>query len=159
MPLRRKINPFKAIPPVKPFEMDEFLSNLGRTGPLLTSGIKGDWDGLYRRFLRSPNFECWLQTRLEDMELQLSNVHLDVLCNAALTVEEVRSRHQVEVVDLVLKLKERMEESRERGDRERTARLESQLGTVLNAVDEDLKLILLSNGEFRDMFQSGFNCK
>ncbi|CAD5226957.1 unnamed protein product [Bursaphelenchus xylophilus] len=145
MPLKKHINPFKPIPQMKVFELDEFFLSLKKNGPLLTCGVKGDWCGLYRRFIRSPNFESWLQMRLKDVEQQLSTIHLDVLCSADLSVEALQDRKQVEIVDLVLKLNEKLGVLDENNDTEKRLRLQTQLNNVMNAVDEDLKQVLLSN--------------
>ena len=59
MPLARNISPYRAAPKVKPFNPDEFISSLENSGPSLTSTVKGDWQGLYRRFFKSPNFVNW----------------------------------------------------------------------------------------------------
>ncbi|KAJ1365658.1 hypothetical protein KIN20_026059 [Parelaphostrongylus tenuis] len=56
MPLRKEMSPFKAIPSARPFSIDEFLLTIDGSGPSLTCGIKGDWPGLYRRFVTSANF-------------------------------------------------------------------------------------------------------
>ncbi|CAD5220044.1 unnamed protein product [Bursaphelenchus okinawaensis] len=151
MPLRKQINPFKSIPQVKVFEMDEFFANLKKNGPLLTCGVKGDWCGLYTRFIRSPNFKSWLQMRLKDVEQQLSVIHLDVLCSADLSVDVLRDRKQVEIVDLVLKLNEKLSNIDEK-DVDKRIRLQKQLGNVMNAVDDDLKQVLLSNENIKALF-------
>ena len=43
----------QAAPSLRPFNPGEFLSTLVAQGPQLTSGVKGDWEGLYRRCVRS----------------------------------------------------------------------------------------------------------
>ena len=48
MPLQRNINPYRAPPALRPFDTEEFLKTLDHSGPQLTSGLKGDWVGLYR---------------------------------------------------------------------------------------------------------------
>ena len=52
------------------------------TGPHLTTGIKGNWNGLYRRFLDSPNFVSWYTVRKEEANQKLRLLHLDQLCKA-----------------------------------------------------------------------------
>uniref|UniRef100_A0A1I7S3W7 Flagellar protein FliT n=2 Tax=Bursaphelenchus xylophilus TaxID=6326 RepID=A0A1I7S3W7_BURXY len=83
--------------------------------------------------------------RLKDVEQQLSTIHLDVLCSADLSVEALQDRKQVEIVDLVLKLNEKLGVLDENNDTEKRLRLQTQLNNVMNAVDEDLKQVLLSN--------------
>lgn len=154
MPLRKQISPFKAVPQMKAFEIEEFISQLKHTGPLLTCGVKGDWCGLYRRFIRSPNFESWLQMRLIDVGNQLSAIHLDVLCTADFSAEIIKGRHQVEIVDLVFKLKNRLDDRLDRG---RQSQIQSQLNNILNVVDDELKCILLSNEALKSAFQQEIN--
>ncbi|XP_062610729.1 protein DENND6A-like, partial [Saccostrea cucullata] len=82
MPLQRNISPHKCPPSLSPFDTDEFLKTLERSGPQLTSGIKGDWEGLYRRFFRSPNFEGWYQHRQTEVNQKLQVLHMEALCSA-----------------------------------------------------------------------------
>ncbi|KAE9414023.1 hypothetical protein Angca_008513, partial [Angiostrongylus cantonensis] len=71
MPLKKEMSPFKAIPCARPFSIDEFLLTIDGSGPSLTCGIKGDWPGLYRRFVSSANFNGWLTSRNRDVNAQL----------------------------------------------------------------------------------------
>ena len=48
MPLQRNISPHKGAPCLRPFDVDQFLKTVDQSGPQLTSGLKGDWVGLYR---------------------------------------------------------------------------------------------------------------
>lgn len=48
MPLQKNISPHKGAPRLKPFDAEEFLKTIEHSGPQLTSGLKGDWVGLYR---------------------------------------------------------------------------------------------------------------
>jgi hypothetical protein len=54
-------------------------------GPHLTSGVKGNWTGLYQRFLSSPNFISWFSVRKEEANQKLRLIHLDQLCKAVST--------------------------------------------------------------------------
>ncbi|XP_033217598.1 protein DENND6A isoform X2 [Belonocnema kinseyi] len=82
MPLQKNISPFKATPIPHLFNMDEFLATLSSSGPQLTSGVKGDWVGLYRRFFRSPNFSGWFQTRYAELSKKIEAIHLEALSQA-----------------------------------------------------------------------------
>uniref|UniRef100_A0A914ZGA7 UDENN domain-containing protein n=1 Tax=Parascaris univalens TaxID=6257 RepID=A0A914ZGA7_PARUN len=108
MPLQKQMSPFKAVPQARSFIVEEFLLGLDETGPALTCGVKGDWNGLYRRFMASKNFEGWLRCRRKDVDRQLRAAHLEVLCNADFSPDVLQGRHQVEIVDLVLKLCDRI---------------------------------------------------
>ncbi|KAH7731030.1 hypothetical protein AAVH_02079 [Aphelenchoides avenae] len=149
LPLRKQITPFKAVPQSKPFVVEDFLASLRQTGPVLASGVKGDWEGLYKRFLSSPNFEGWRQKRQTDVDKQLRATHLDVLCTAELSRDVLSTRQEVEVVDLVLKLRDRLA-SLDEHQMEKRTRLQKQLHQVLKSVDDELKSVLLSNCGLRE---------
>ena len=82
MPLAKNICPYRAAPQVKPFNTDEFIASLDSCGPQLTSTMKGDWSGLYRRFFRSPNFVGWYNGRLREVKAKLRLLHLESLSEA-----------------------------------------------------------------------------
>uniref|UniRef100_A0A8R1E6C4 Uncharacterized protein n=1 Tax=Caenorhabditis japonica TaxID=281687 RepID=A0A8R1E6C4_CAEJA len=63
--------------------MDDFLASLDTNGgPSLTCGTKGDWQGLYRRFITCSNFGGWLSMRSRDVNAQLKAHYVDALCSA-----------------------------------------------------------------------------
>lgn len=76
---------FQSPPVLRPFDMDEFLKTVEHSGPQLTSGIKGDWQGLYHRFFRSSNFEGWYKLRQHEVNQKLQVLHLEVICEAVST--------------------------------------------------------------------------
>ncbi|VDK47424.1 unnamed protein product [Anisakis simplex] len=145
-----QVNNFQAVPQIKPFTPNDFLSGLDDADPSLTCGVKGDWIGLYRKFISSANFEGWLRCRQKDVDRQLRATHLEVLCNADFSAGMLSERHEVEVVDLVLKLCERIRELDRASFSEVRLRLQSQLATILQSVNDELKSVLLSNGVLRD---------
>jgi len=75
-------NDFQAAPAPRPFNPDDFLSTLETSGPQLTSGIKGDWVGLYRRFFRSSNFSGWFNARYREVSQKLQALQLEALSDA-----------------------------------------------------------------------------
>ncbi|KAK0398722.1 hypothetical protein QR680_002724 [Steinernema hermaphroditum] len=150
MPLKKHISPFKSVPQARPFDSEEFLKTLTDNGPSLTCGVQGDWAGLYRRFLTSANFEGWLRSRLNDVDRQLRTIHLDVLCSTEFSKDSLSSRHEVEIVDLVLKIRDRMVEMDPITQAEKRVQLQAQLSKVLTSVDDELKSLLLSNCGLRD---------
>ncbi|XP_067347180.1 protein DENND6B isoform X3 [Channa argus] len=107
MPLQRSVTPWKTPPQIRPFSQDEFMSTLDLTGPQLTSVLKGDWMGLYRKFFRSPNFDGWYRQRHKEMTQKLESLHLEVICNADL-LGWTKDKSEVEIVDLILKLREKL---------------------------------------------------
>ena len=105
MPLAKTVSPWKESPQLKPFVAQDFLKHIERAGPQLTSGLKGDWVGLYRqvllcrlaldwrltceqlwflfrRFLSSHNFNTWLVSRRTEINQRLQLVHLDAISQA-----------------------------------------------------------------------------
>ncbi|XP_071081895.1 protein DENND6B-like isoform X1 [Haliotis cracherodii] len=144
MPLQRNISPHKAPPHLRPFDPDEFLRTVETSGPQLTSGTKGDWEGLYRRFFRSPNFEGWYFERQQEVNKKLQILHMDVLCSANL-VDWVADKEEVEVVDLILRLREKM---RFAGNnqlivaKDSIQKLQSHLDSIITSLPEDLQVVL-----------------
>lgn len=149
MPLQKHMSPFRAIPQPQPFLADDFLSTLGDTGPGLTCGLKGDWKGLYKKFMLSNNFKGWLRSRQNDITRQLRSSYTEVLCKADFSTEVLQVKQQVEIVDLVLKINNHIE-SLNSHQSDIRKRLQGQLRTILQSVDDELKTLLLSNCTFRD---------
>ncbi|XP_023365163.1 protein DENND6B isoform X2 [Otolemur garnettii] len=107
MPLQKSISPWKTPPQIRPFSQDDFLRSLEHAGPQLTCILKGDWLGLYRQFFKSPHFDGWYRQRHRDMTQKLEALHLEAICEA--NIESwMRDKSEVEVVDLVLKLREKL---------------------------------------------------
>ena len=73
--------------------MDEFLKTVEHSGPQLTSGIKGDWQGLYQRFFRSSNFEGWYKLRQHEVNQKLQVLHLEAICEAVSTTNYIQMLH------------------------------------------------------------------
>ncbi|XP_068264903.1 protein DENND6A isoform X2 [Nyctibius grandis] len=107
MPLQKCISPWKSPPQLRQFSQDDFMKTLEKAGPQLTSGLKGDWIGLYRHFLKSPNFDGWFRSRQKEMTQKLEALHLEALCNENLVFWS-QKHTEVETVDLVLKLKNKL---------------------------------------------------
>ncbi|VDN02296.1 unnamed protein product [Thelazia callipaeda] len=152
MPLKKHLSPFKNVPQIDPFVMDNFFSALDETRIMQTSGIKGDWRGLYQKFTTSQNFQDWLCRKKMDLERQLRLLHLEMLCNADFSKETLHERSQVEIVDLVLKLNDRIRNLDDTSESSRI-RLQSQISSILSSVDDDLKSVLLSSDSLRDCIQ------
>uniref|UniRef100_A0AAY4AYK3 UDENN domain-containing protein n=1 Tax=Denticeps clupeoides TaxID=299321 RepID=A0AAY4AYK3_9TELE len=107
MPLQKSISPWKSPPQLRLFNQEEFMKTLEKAGPQLTSRLKGDWIGLYRQFLKSPNFDGWFRNRRKEMMQKLEALHLEALCDEDLQLR-VQQHTEVETVDLVLKLKDKL---------------------------------------------------
>ncbi|XP_019567919.2 protein DENND6B isoform X4 [Rhinolophus sinicus] len=96
-----------APPQIRPFHQDDFLRSLDHAGPQLTCILKGDWLGLYRRFFKSPHFDGWYRQRRKEMVHKLETLHLEAICEADIETW-MKDKSEVEVVDLVLKLREKL---------------------------------------------------
>ncbi|KAJ9584820.1 hypothetical protein L9F63_020841 [Diploptera punctata] len=144
MPLQKNISPYKAAPAPRPFNPDDFLSTLGTSGPQLTSGIKGDWVGLYRRFFRSPNFSGWFNARYREVSQKLQALQLEALSDADLKVW-VQGKQEVEVVDMILRIRHKLEQSKtEELPLSDTTRdqLRLRMADIICTLPEDLKTVL-----------------
>ena len=75
--------------------------------PAILSGIKGDWTGLYKKFFRSPNFSTWFNAKFSDLETSLKQLHIKAIFEADL-IDWIKGRSEVEVIDLVLTLKQKI---------------------------------------------------
>ncbi|XP_073207578.1 protein DENND6A isoform X2 [Lepidochelys kempii] len=148
MPLQKSISPWKSPPQLRQFSQEEFMKTLEKAGPQLTSGLKGDWIGLYRHFLKSPNFNGWFRTRWKEMTQKLEVLHLEALCNEDLLLWS-QKHTEVETVDLVLKLKNKLFQA----DREHLPmkpdtmeKLQMHIDAIILALPDDLQDILLKTG-------------
>ncbi|KFQ17394.1 Protein DENND6A, partial [Merops nubicus] len=148
MPLQKCISPWKSPPQLRQFSQDDFMKTLEKAGPQLTSGLKGDWIGLYRHFLKSPNFDGWFRSRHKEMTQKLEALHLEALCNENLVFWS-QKHTEVETVDLVLKLKNKLLQA----DREHLPvktdtlkKLETHINDIILALPDDLQDILLKTG-------------
>ncbi|KAG8518006.1 Protein DENND6B [Galemys pyrenaicus] len=134
-------------PQVRPFHQDDFLRDLERAGPQLTCTPKGDWLGLYRRFFKSPHFDGWYLQRRREMARQLEALHLEAICEA--NVETwMKDKSEVEIVDLVLKLREQLvrAQGQQLPVKESTLqRARLSLETVVRSLPGDLRAILCSS--------------
>nr|XP_032825440.1 protein DENND6A isoform X1 [Petromyzon marinus] len=148
MPLQKNITPFKSPPPLGPFQAEDFIRTLEKNGPQLTSPIKGDWTGFYRRFVRSPNFAGWLRERQGDMRLKLEAVHMDMMANADLS-GWVRGRSEVESVDWVIKLREKMAhvtQAQVSVGAQTLVKLRAHVDAIISSLPPDLQGVLGSGG-------------
>ena len=157
MPLQKTISPHRGPPRLHPFNPDDFLVFLEREVrfPLSNSGgagVKGDWMGLYRRFLRSENFQGWLRHRTKEIQRTLNQLHLQALVESDLTAwidNDDRGigdpRAEVEVVDLLMRLKTQLAKVEKKElmvSRELELKLRQQIATVLTALPGDLQAVV-----------------
>ncbi|KAM6216523.1 protein DENND6B [Rhynchocyon petersi] len=144
MPLQRSITPWKTPPQIRPFRQDDFLRSLEHSGPQLTCFVKGDWLGLYRRFFRSPHFDGWYRQRHKDMAQKLEALHLEAICESNIEAW-MKDKSEVEVVDLVLKLREKLVRAQAHRlpvKEETLERAQLYIQTVISSLPKDLQAVL-----------------
>uniref|UniRef100_A0A8C4RUB1 DENN/MADD domain containing 6B n=1 Tax=Erpetoichthys calabaricus TaxID=27687 RepID=A0A8C4RUB1_ERPCA len=143
MPLQKAIMPWKNPPQIRSFSREEFMKTLEHSGPQLTSVLKGDWMEWYRQCL-SPNFDGWYRLRHKEMSHKLESLHLEVLCEADLLLW-IKDKSEVEIVDLVLKLREKLVKAHHQQlpvKEEVLQKLESYIQTIITSLPEDLQAVL-----------------
>ncbi|XP_003747684.1 protein DENND6A [Galendromus occidentalis] len=143
MPLQKNLSPYKGTPLLKPFNPDDFIATLDTAGPQLTTGIKGEWAELYRKFFRSRNFHGWYQTRHREVSENIEKLHIEVISDTNL-LGWARNRDEVEVIDLVLKLKAKLELADRRNNisRETMCKLRARLEDLIATLPADLHDVL-----------------
>ncbi|XP_068417306.1 protein DENND6B isoform X3 [Eschrichtius robustus] len=144
MPLQKSITPWKTPPQIHPFHQDDFLRSLEHSGPQLTCLLKGDRLGLYRRFFKSPHFDGWYRQRHKEMAQKLEALHLEAICEANIEIW-MKDKSEVEVVDLVLKLRERLvrAQGHQLPVKEATLkRARLYIETVIGSLPKDLQVVL-----------------
>ncbi|XP_011797656.1 PREDICTED: protein DENND6B [Colobus angolensis palliatus] len=136
--------PNQTPPQIRPFSQDDFLRSLEHAGPQLTCILKGDWLGLYRRFFKSPHFDGWYRQRHKEMALKLEALHLEAICEANIETW-MKDKSEVEVVDLVLKLREKLvrAQGHQLPVKEATLqRAQLYIETVIGSLPKDLQAVL-----------------
>ncbi|XP_051468300.1 protein DENND6B [Apus apus] len=144
MPLQRAITPWKNPPQIRPFRQEDFMKSLEHAGPQLTCVLRGDWLGLYRRFFKSPNFDGWYRQRHKEMTQKLEALHLEAICEADI-VAWMKDKSEVEIVDLVLKLREKLVRARCQHlpvQEETLQRVGLYIETIIGSLPEDLQAVL-----------------
>ncbi|KAK2519362.1 protein DENND6B [Columba livia] len=144
MPLQRAITPWKNPPQIRPFRQEDFMKTLEHAGPQLTCVLKGDWLGLYRRFFKSPNFDGWYRQRHKEMTQKLEALHLEAICEANI-VAWMKDKSEVEIVDLVLKLREKLVRARCQHlpvKEETLQRVGLYIETIIGSLPADLQAVL-----------------
>lgn len=89
---------FQAAPVPQTFNPEEFLNTLTQSGPQLTSSLKGDWEGLYKRFFRSANFNGWFNERYTNLTQKLQALQLEALADAVIILIHFCDNNQYSVI-------------------------------------------------------------
>lgn len=108
MPLAKDISAFRAPPVPSQFKEDTFLGTLELSGPQLTSTVKGDFEGLYKRFFRSSNFRGWYESRRMEQLEKLEELHREALAKEDFN-KWMRGKQEVEIVDMILCIKNKLQ--------------------------------------------------
>ncbi|NXV67418.1 DEN6B protein, partial [Molothrus ater] len=112
---------------------------------------------LHRRFFKSPNFDGWFRQRHREMTQKLEALHLEAICEAlgdrdrdkdrdrADIVAWMKDKSEVEIVDLVLKLREKLVRARCQHlpvKEETLQRVGLYIDTIIGSLPEDLQTVL-----------------
>ncbi|XP_062522247.1 protein DENND6A-like isoform X2 [Corticium candelabrum] len=143
MPLQRHVSPWRALPVLKPFDAEAYLKTVAHAGPQLTTGLKGDWVGLYRRFMKSPNFYGWLRSRQSEANAKLRALYVDGICKADVLFW-MRDKTEVEIVDFLLKMKSLLKSTSPEYplSSKQHQQLISQMEAMVKRLPEDLRTLL-----------------
>lgn len=107
MPLHSSISPFKSPPVLPSFDQNSFLASIDMSGPNLTTSIKGDWIGLYKKFLNCPNFTVWYNERKVDIDRKLLYLHMESFLDKDLP-QVMANKGEIEIIDMIIFLKSRL---------------------------------------------------
>jgi len=108
LPLKKSISPFKSVPKIKEFKIDEFVSFFNNSTPKLSHLVKGDWVGFYRKFFHTSNFKNWLQQKESEVEKKLAIIHLESLCEYDVS-KWLKDKQEIEIIDQYIHLREKLE--------------------------------------------------
>lgn len=147
MPLHSKISPFKAPPELPSFDIDAFLATLDTSGPQLTTKIKGDWLGLYKKFFSCSNFYSWYSERKSEIDRKLWTLHLESFLDIDLP-QVIKSKDEVEIVDMIIYLRRRHAQAISKSQEyqfncESLDLFREKLIELINTLPEDLRTFFL----------------
>eukprot|EP00127_Corallochytrium_limacisporum_P006656 Clim_evm35s232 gene=Clim_evmTU35s232 len=134
MPLKKHIVPWKSCPELKKLDRSAMLRNMDGT----TIDIKGDWKTFYARFLAGQPFVRWYKRRRRQYKEFLREAHQRSILEPEI-IEWAKEKHELEIVDLLLKVRQMRPYFYEVEDREK---LEEQSNALIAMLPEDLKASL-----------------
>ncbi|XP_060980232.1 protein DENND6B isoform X2 [Dama dama] len=97
-----------------------------------------------RRFFKSPHFDGWYRQRHREMTQKLEALHLEAICEANIEIW-MKDKSEVEVVDLILKLQERLvrAQGHQLPVKEATlTRARLYIDTAIGSLPKDLQAVL-----------------
>lgn len=114
---------------------------------IFSPDLTGSISFAHRRFFRSSNFLGWYRGRCKEASQKLQALHAEAISDADL-LDWARDKQEVEVVDLVLRLKDKLS-SGERGSLPVTPqtmdKLRRHVQSIVSALPEDLQQVLASS--------------
>ena len=163
MPLHKSISPFKSVPRLKDFNVNDFMRTLKNTGgpaaaqllpsssslPSPMNTLKGDLTGLYKRFFNTLNFKCWLEQKQNEADKRLEQLQLELLCDYDVNKWLV-GKQEIEIIDQYMNLKKKLDsfplpingtDNKSNNDHMKQ-KIKSIINTFLNALPEDVRSIL-----------------
>lgn len=157
MPLAREISVFHKPPRLKVFDEEHFLRQIETSSKSFITGKKPS-DGeveLYSRFIHSPNFKTWFNSRKKEALEKLHNLYSKTMFEADITLL-LRDRKETERVDLYLRVREQLDvEIRKKGGPEgkMVNRLEEHLIAIVNCLPPDLQESILRQESSKQIFK------
>ncbi|KAH9286578.1 Protein DENND6A [Echinococcus granulosus] len=139
MPLHRDISPYRCVPELNRFNMNDFFRTLETAGPRLTCDVKGDWVGLYKLFFSGPHFIHWLSHREGEIMEKLHSLHLDAILRANFDLW-IEKRSEVEIVDMIIRLNQLA--ARYGHMVCKVEGIRRQIAVLLDALPEDLRQVV-----------------
>lgn len=145
MPLHSKISAFKSPPELPTFDFDTFSLTLDTSGPQLTTKIKGDWLGLYRKFFQSPNFQSWYCERKSEIDRKLWSLHMESFLDIDLS-KIIERKDEVEMVDMIIRVRNRLSQAVKKSHEYQFTcnnldQFKSKLNELINALPADLRTL------------------
>ncbi|XP_063687865.1 protein DENND6A-like [Bolinopsis microptera] len=144
MPLQKQLNPFRQPPLLQQFQQEAFINSLNDSNfkSAELKGLRGSWKELYRKFIKSPNFELWFQSKRTEANQRLELLHVQQLSEADLYSWKT-DRHEVEIVDMLLWIRDRHDALQRLGSNpELQDHLKNHIDTLLEVVPADLQSTL-----------------
>mmetsp|Transcript_42889 Transcript_42889/g.69569 ORF Transcript_42889/g.69569 Transcript_42889/m.69569 type:complete len:994 (+) Transcript_42889:126-3107(+) len=96
--------PFVDLPQLPPFVADDFLKRMSSPqGPVPPSGNRSNWVQVYRRFIQSPNFGIWFESRRKKARLDQCAHQQDAI--RQLDMDSVaKGLREVQLMDCFIKI-------------------------------------------------------
>lgn len=157
-------SPFLDPPPLPPFRVDEFLSNLSArgVGKFLSKRMKSNWLDLYRRFLKGSNFTPWFQRRRAVAEREQHRLWRQARMKTDIQ-QLISKMSELEIVDsfnaiekYILAEGELQQSGEVPSDSIATCqKLKGDLQVVFNVLPKDMQQLLVFNPERAALLQPG----